>query len=133
MSESLVWTLGEIGRLLHTHQLDTELVVKALGISRDDADRLKRGDVGTPDETVRRYDHAALLLNVLVRLELRCGHDTAALHAALERSVDTLAGDSIAGWLRTDVDLAGLRLLREVAGTVPVLKVKMWRVADRYS
>lgn len=44
-----------------------------------------------------------------------------------------LAGDSIADRLRADVDLVGLRVLREVAGTAPVQKVKMWRVADRYS
>lgn len=113
------------------HRLDAALAAGGLAISRDDAERLKSGD--TARTIVVCPVRAALLLNILVRLELRCRHDGAALRAALERPAEALAGDSIAGQLRDDIDLGGLRLLREVAGILPVPRVRMWRTADRYS
>lgn len=131
MSGTLAWEVAEIGRLLHTHRLDAGLAAGALGIGLDDAERLKGG--GADDVVAVFPDRAALLLNILVRLELRCGHEGAALRAALERPAEALADDSIASRLRGDVNLAGLRLLREVAGTLPVPRVRMWRTADRYS
>ena len=129
---ALPWEVAEIGRLLHTHRLDARLAAGGLGIGPAEAERLTRGDIGGAFPVVCPA-RAALLLNILVRLELRCGHDGAALRAALERPAEVLAGDSIASRLRGAVDLAGLRLLREAAGTLPVPKVRMWRTADRYS
>lgn len=129
----VIWEAAEIGRLFHTHQLDPGLIAPALGITQDDAARLKQGDPSAHGVIGEHGRHAALLLNVLVRLELRCGHDSAAVRAALERPAEGLGGDSIGDRLRGEVDLELLRLLREIAGTLPVHKVKFWRCADRYS
>lgn len=128
-----MWEAAEIGRLLYTHGLDPALVAGALGVNGGDATCLASGAaIDCMVAADRRY-HAALLLNVLIRVELRCGHDTIAIRAALGRPLDALGGDSIAERLLADPDIAGLRLLREAAGTMPVPKVKMWRVPDTYS
>jgi hypothetical protein len=60
-------------------------------------------------------------------------NDTVAIGAALERPLDLLDGASIAERLRTKPELTDLRLLRDVAGAMPIAKIRMWRVADRYS
>ncbi|WP_375287257.1 hypothetical protein [Sphingomonas sp.] len=65
-------------------------------------------------------DNAALLLNVLVRLEVRCHHDSQAIAGALERPVLELGGQSISEALRQPIDVDCLRQLREVAGTLPL-------------
>lgn len=133
MTASAIWEVAEIGRLLHAHQLSPDLIAQALIISPDDAARLEQGDTSVLEDVGSRKGHVSLLLNVLVRLELRCGHDSSSLRAALERPADALGGQSIGERLRGSIDLASLRLLREVAGTLPVPKVKFWRCADRYS
>ena len=115
MSGGGTWEAAEIDRILYAHRLDPALAASGPGLATHDPERLP------------------LLLNVLVRVELRCAHDTAAIREALERPADLLGGDSIAERLRAGPDLAGLRQLREAAGTVPVPRVKMWRVADTYS
>lgn len=53
--------------------------------------------------------------------------------AATERPAIELNGASICETLRLSVDQAALRQLRAVAGTQPLPKIKMWRVADTYS
>ncbi len=131
MTGAMSWDVAEIGRLLHTHPLDAGLAAGGLALPLEAAEVLKRGD--TDDAVAVCPARAALLLNILVRLEVRCGHDGAALRAALERPAEALAGDSIAAWLRGQVDLAGMRRLRDVAGTLPVPRVRMWRTPDRYS
>ncbi len=130
MTVARSWEVAEIGRFLHTHRLDAGLAAGGLDLGVEQAEALKR-DVD--DAFTVCPARAALLLNILVRLEVRCSHDGAALRAALERPAEPLASDSIAARLRGQVDLAGLRLLREAAGTLPVAKVKMWRTPDRYS
>lgn len=120
MTADCSWEAEELGRLLHTHRIDPDLVVGPPDLVEH----------GTPNDPCGR---AALLLNVLVRVEIRCAGDSVAIRATLDRPLDALAGDSIADRLRAGPDLAGLRLLREVAGTMPVARVKMWRVPDRYS
>lgn len=86
------WKTAGIGRLLCTHHLDPALAVPALGLSTAAAQQ--------PAVTPDLHDHPALLLNVLVRIELRCGHKPAAMRAALERPLDLLDGNSIADRLR---------------------------------
>lgn len=127
------WVVAEIGRVLWTHALDPTLIAAVLGLTPEDAARLVAGEpaAALPDEEHR--DRAALLLNILVRVELRCGHDPVAIRAALTRPVGALGGATIADRLHAGPGLATLRLIREAAGSMPVPKVRMWRVADRYS
>ena len=133
MTAAIRGEAAEIGRLFYTHRLDPNLAASALQISPDDAVGLVGGDNEVLGAIDAQDGRASLLLNVLVRLEQRCGHDSAALRAALERPLDELGGDCIAERLHGQLDVASLRLLREVAGTLPVPKVKFWRCADRYS
>ena len=133
MSGDLGWEAAEIGRLLYTHRLDPLLAVGALAIDADAAAALAAGTIGGEVLPPARLPHARLLLNILVRIEVRCGHDPIAIRAALERPVDELDGASIGDRLRGEVTIADLRALRLAAGTLPIPKVKMWRVADRYS
>lgn len=133
MSGEIVWEATEIGRLLYTHRLDPRLAVSALGIDVDTAAALVAGSKSGEVVAPTRLPHAQLLLNILVRIELRCGHDPVAIRAALERPVSELDGASIGDRLRGEVTIADLRELRLAAGALPIPKAKMWRVADRYS
>ncbi|MBB4088126.1 hypothetical protein [Sphingomonas carotinifaciens] len=125
--------VAEIGRLVHAYRLDLQLVTSPLGLNADQVGHLRDGynvfDAVAPD----RHEHVSLLLNVLIRVELRCGYDTVAIGAALERPLELLDGASIAEQLRAKPGLSDLHLLRKVAGGMPVQKIRMWRVADRYS
>ena len=127
------WTLAEVGRLLWAHGLDPALAAGALGMTVDEAHQIVAGEPLVVAITEERRTRAALLLNVLTRVELRCGHDTVAIRTALDRPIDAIGTLSIAERLLDRPDLASLRELREAAGTMPVPKIKMWRVADRYS
>lgn len=127
------WEVAEIGRVLYAHRLDPALACEVLGIDAEQATRLGTlGDVVScrGNDTAER---AALLLNTLLRVELRCAHDPRAIAAALERPVPELGGTSIGAALRAPIDVAMLRQLRCAAGAMPMPKVKMWRAADRYS
>lgn len=124
------WQVAEIGRLLHAHRLDPLLTCMALGIDAEQAARLaSAGEI----DGAAHGERAALLLNILIRLELRCGHDSRAIAAAIERPAAELDGASIGETLRLPVDEPALRRLRAVAGSLPLPKIKMWRVADTYS
>ena len=127
------WTLAELGRLLYTHGLQANLVANALDINEAAVSSPVTADPATTLAAHAAGDRAALVLNILVRLEVRCGGDTGAMAAALDRPIDLLGGASIAQTLIASPDLATLNQLREAAGTMPVPKVRMWRVADRYS
>ncbi|NYD91613.1 hypothetical protein [Sphingomonas melonis] len=131
------WTLAEVGRLLWAHGVDSALAAGALDIGLDEAQRLVAGEPLAVTMTEERRTRAALLLNILARIELRCGHDPVAIRAALDRPLDTLGAVSIAERLRDQPDdldgLRALRALRGAAGTMPVPKIRTWRVADRYS
>ncbi|KKI17941.1 hypothetical protein [Sphingomonas sp. Ag1] len=63
----------------------------------------------------------------------RCRHSSRTISPALERSAPELDGQSIGNALRQSIDIARLRQLREIAGTLPLPRVKMWRVPDTYS
>jgi len=126
------WEVAEIGRLLHTHRLDPGLACPAMEIDADAAERLvSAGEIVSRSADIAA--RAALLLNILIRLELHCAHDSRAIAAALERPVAELGRSSIDAALLAPIDEAGLRLLRDLAGTLPLPRVKMWRVADTYS
>ena len=127
------WTLAELGRLLYTHGLQASLVANALDLNEAGVAPLVTADGATALAEQARGDRAALVLNILVRLEVRCGGDTGAMAAALDQSLDLLGGASIAQTLIASPGLATLNQLREAAGSMPVPKVRMWRVADRYS
>lgn len=133
MSPDLHWTLQEIGRLAFSHRLDPAPLAAALGLDADVAVRLIA--TGQLPELPTRLSSqtAAWVLNVLVRLEVRCGGDSAAIAAALERPSEALGGQSIADAMRAAPDAARLAEIRAAAGTLPVPKVRMWRVPDLYS
>ena len=131
MSAPLLWEAAEIGRLLYTHALDPGLATVPLAIDIAEARALEQGVAGSVP--VERQPEAALLLNILIRIELRCGHDPVAIRLALNRPLEMLAGASIAERLKESATAADLLVLRDAAGTMPINKVKMWRVADRYS
>lgn len=122
--------MAETDRLLHTHRLDPLLTCAALGI---DAARAARFASAGEIKGAAHGERAALLLELLSRLELRCGPGSRAIVAATERPAVELDGASIGETLRLSVDQAALRQLRAVAGTLPLPKIKMWRVADTYS
>lgn len=129
---SIAWEVAEIGRLLHAHPLDPILACSALALSASEAERLVAAR-GIATASFVMPEHAALLLNILVRLEIRCRHDSCALAAAVERPAPELGGQSIGEALRQPTDIERLRQLREAAGTLPLPRVKMWRVPDTYS
>ena len=131
MSAPVLWEAAEIGRLLYTHALNPVLVAAPLAIDAGEAHALVEGV--TRSVSVDRQPKAALMLNILVRIELRCGDDPVAIRLALDRPLDMLAGASIAERLMNAATAGDLLVLRDAAGAMPVIRIKMWRVADRYS
>ncbi|WP_375429471.1 hypothetical protein [uncultured Sphingomonas sp.] len=129
---SVGWTLAELGRLLYTHGLAPTLVAKAVGLDQNDVARLMIGE-GLSLDALADGARAAFVLNVLVRVEVRCCHDTVAIRAALERSLAELGGASISERLSGCTEPEDLAVLRLAAGMKPIPKMSMWRVADRYS
>ena len=133
MSASLRWTIAEIGRILYTHALDPAPVAVALSVAPAMFDGCDGDDVHADAGPAVNERGAALVLNILVRVETRCCGDTVAIAAALMRPLEFLGGSSLAEGLAAGPDLTGLRALREAAGTMPVPRIRMWRAADRYS
>jgi hypothetical protein len=114
---SVSWEVAEIGRLLHAHRLDPVLACSPLALSVQGAERLAAaGEIATTGVVIP--DHAALLLDILNRLELRCRDGSRALAAARERSASELGGKLDGEALRQSIDTDRLGHLREVAGTV---------------
>ena len=68
--------MSEIGRLLHTHRLDPLLTCAALG---NDAAQAARFASAAKIEGAANGECAALFLNFLIWLELRCGHGSRAM------------------------------------------------------
>ena len=134
MNAATRWTIAEIGRVLYTHALDPTPVAAALGVALAMLDACGR-DSDVHADAGRTIDEqaAALVLNILVRVETRCTGDTVAIAAALLRPHEALDGGSLAEGLAAGPDLTALRALREAAGTMPEPRVRMWRTADRYS
>lgn len=133
MSGPLLRTLDEIGRLGLTHALDPAPLAAALGVEAIDVGELI--DTGCVSDTLLMTNEAAAayLLGILVRLEVRCRGDGVAIRTALDRPSPDLSGLSIVQGLLARPDIAGLAVIHEVAGTLPVPRVRMWRVADTYS
>ncbi|KQN92146.1 hypothetical protein ASE90_05305 [Sphingomonas sp. Leaf67] len=133
MSAPLLRTLDEIGRLGLTHGLDPAALAAALGVESIDVGKLI--DTGCVSDTLLMTSEAAAayLLGILVRLEVRCHGYSVAIRAALDRPSPDLGGLSIARALLARPDIAGLAVIHEAAGTLPVPRVRMWRVAGTYS
>jgi hypothetical protein len=133
MSGPLLRTLDEIGRLGLTHALDPAPLAAALGVEAIDVGKLI--DTGCVSNTLLMTNEAAAayLLGSMVRLEVRCCGDSVAIRAALDRPSPDLGGLSITQGLLARPDIAGLAVIHEAAGTLPVPRVRMWRVADTYS
>lgn len=125
------WVAAEIGRVLYTHALDPALAEGPLAMTAEAASALVMG--GPIKIEPGRVEHGELLLNVLVRLEVRCAHDPVAIRAALDRPSPELGGQSLRETLAGAPSTERMRSARAAAGTLPIPKVKMWRVADRYS
>lgn len=133
MSAPLLRTLDEIGRLGLTHTLDPAPLAAALGVESIDVGKLI--DTGCVSDTLLMTNEAAAayLLGILVRLEVRCRGDSVAIRTALDRPSPDLSGLSIVQGLLARPDIASLAVIHEAAGTLPVPRVRMWRVADTYS
>ena len=133
MIAPLLRTLDEIGRLGLTHALELTPLAAALGVESIDVGKLI--DTGCVSDTLLMTNEAAAtyLLGILVRLEVRCRGDDVAIRAALGRPSADLGGLSITQGLLARPDIAGLAVIHEAAGTLPVPRVRMWRVADTYS
>jgi len=133
MSAQLLRTLVEIGRLGLTHGLDPAPLAAALGVDPSDVGKLI--DTGCVSDTLLMTSEAAAayLLGTMVRLEVRCHGDSVAIRAAIDRPSPDLGGLSIVQRLLARPDLAGLAVIHEAAGTLPVPRIRMWRVADTYS
>ena len=112
MSDTPIWEAGELARLVMTHRLPAALV-----------DLMHGADV----------ECASLLLNIFVRLEVRCCGDSGAIVAALHRPSAEFNDCSIVECFADKLGIANLRLLRDVAGSIPLAKVKSWRLPDTYS
>lgn len=115
---SAVKEVAEIGHLLHAHRLSPTLACSPLALSVHGAERLvAAGEIATTGVVIP--DHAALLLDILVCLEVRCRDGSRALAAVRERSA-TESGDKLVGdALCQSIDTDRLGHLREVACTVP--------------
>ncbi len=133
MSAPLLRTLDEIGRLGLTHGLDPAPLAAALGVDTSDVGKLI--DTGCVSDTLLMTSEAAAayLLGTMVRLEVRCHGDSVAIRAAIDRPSPDFGGLSIVQGLLARPDIAGLAVIHEAAGTLPVPRVRMWRVADTYS
>ncbi|KQN89953.1 hypothetical protein ASE95_14535 [Sphingomonas sp. Leaf231] len=73
MSARCRWEVEEIGRLLHAHSVNPGLVTSALRLDAGQAGHLRDGFSVFDAVAADRHEHVSLLLNVLVRVELRCG------------------------------------------------------------
>lgn len=133
MSADLAWTLAEVGRVAFTHALDPTPIAAALRVDHDVIATLI--ETGELPDALPAIDQrvAAFVLNIVVRLEVRCGGDSTSIDSALGRPSPELAGRSIAEALLASPDMADLAAIRDAAGKLPVPKVKMWRVPDNYS
>lgn len=133
MSATLAWSLAEIGRVGFTHALDPAPIAVALGMERAALKTLFAA--GTVDQCVPSIEprSASYVLNILIRHEVRCRGDGAAIRAALARPCADLGSASISEALAAGPDFPQIVVIRAVAGELPVLRVKMWRVADSHS
>lgn len=85
VSADLAWMLGEIGRVGLTHSLDRAPIAAALRVDREViATLIATGEVPDPRSAINERA-AAFVLNIVVRLEVRCGGDSIAIDSALDR------------------------------------------------
>ena len=89
------WEAGELARLVMTHQLTYEII--------DVAHTMAPASV-------------SLLLNVLIRLEVRCAGDGRAVVTALNRPAEESNSRSILNHLLCGPSDRDLRSMRDVAG-----------------
>ncbi len=129
MSLCPTWSLQEIGRIAFTHDLDPDPLAVALGLDPVGMASL----ISAGDMPALPCLAAPAVLNILIRLEVRCGGDSRAIRTAMDRPSDGLGGMSISDALRAAPDRKGLWDIRIAAGLLPVPMVRMWRAADRYS
>lgn len=133
MSAYLAWTLAEIGRVALTHALDAAPLAAVLNIKEPTMVTLiATGELPGPLPVIDQQI-AAYVLNILVRLEVRCGGDSSAIRNALGRPSRELAETSIAAALLAGPDLTVLAAIRAAAGQLLLPRVKLWRKPDTYS
>ena len=82
-ADSPDWTVAELGRVVFTYRLDPALIASPLKLGQQEAVTIAAGEQPSIGFGPDRQARAALLLNILVRVEIRCGHDAAAIRAAL--------------------------------------------------
>lgn len=114
------------GRIMLTHALDPELVERALGISADDARAMVGGARLSAALDADQSARLALLTNILVRLEIRCRHDSRAIRFALGAPLDALGGAAPADLMGDGI--AALRTVRAAIDHVEMPKVRWFRI-----
>lgn len=118
--------LDTAGRIMLTHAIDPACAMRALDISRGDAEAMIH--LGRIPQASGHWLHERLLLfvNALARLEWRLRHDRAGIRLALQAPLGALDGSTIAETFGGT--LGDLRRLRRAIDTLELPKAKWFRV-----
>lgn len=108
-----------------THRLDRALAARALGIDAGVAEKLIFGTSGVP-LTEDQHARLELFVNILVRLEIRFGHDGRAIRQAW--LVPLVVLDDIAPIDILDGGVPALRRIRNAVEHMSAPRVRCWRV-----
>lgn len=125
---NLAWLADTCARLMLTHRIDRSLVAEALGIAASEVDRTLAGPAIEPDAELP--ERLALLVDILMRLEIRMRGDTRLLLETLATPPGTLEGRTPA---ETMTDIERLRAVREAIAAMPVPEIRMWRCPSGYA
>jgi hypothetical protein len=114
------------GRLVLSHAIDPEFAARVLGIEREEAEAMVVGACAVRPLSVGQQERLSLFVNILIRIEWRCQHDSRAIRQALVTPLDGLGGVAPAD--RLDGDLDALRLIRHMVDQIEVPRIRWWRV-----
>lgn len=119
------WLLGLLGRLVYSHRLDPGLVASALHVATGDVVALAEGRQVTLGPSPR----LPLVVNILVRVELKLRGDSRAIRRALLAPLDTLGGRCPAEAMTGSLD--DLRRVRLAIDHLSAPTERWWRVGHR--
>jgi len=112
-----------VGRILFTHRIDPRLVTAAPGIDAAAADDLIAcGQLSVAVDRTR----LELFASIMVRLEIRCRHDSKAIRAALDIPLSVLGNRAPIEVVASDVH--ALRQVRSAIDHVHGPTIRMWRI-----
>ena len=121
------WEIDACARLALCHRIELSLVARAIGIDDAAAARMLAGEPIALD--AERRERLSLLLNILIRAEIRFRGDSRLITELMTTPVAELGNMAPAAKM---IDIGGLRAVRSAIDTIPVPVVRMWRCPSGY-